>query len=77
MTEQETIIDSLLDIDLNNADIMASNIFNKLIEYNNTSVLRFSSYVLSNMWNKSEAVLCGLVQHKTANDFHSNINWKE
>jgi len=64
-TKQDEIIDKLMDV----PNITAESVFNELREYNNNADIKFSSYVLANMWNASEAVKFRMVQGKTAADF--------
>jgi hypothetical protein len=72
-SKQEAIIDKLFDI----PNVLEESVFNRLIEVNNNNEIRFSSYVLSDMWNDSYAVKFGFASRKTANDFHSNPNWEK
>ena len=76
MSKQQIVIDKLMDVIPSNIDEISEKIFLELIECNNNEFMKLSSYVLCEMWNKSDAVLIGWVSGKTANDFHSNINWK-
>lgn len=76
-TKQHEVIDQLMDGTPSNIEELSDSVFDKLIECNNTEVIKFSSYVLSDMWNESDAVSFGLTGGKTANDFHSNEKWNK
>jgi len=75
-TKQEEVIDQLMDGTPSNIKELAEKTFNQLIECNNTDLIKLSSYKICEMWNESDAVQFGLTSGKTANDFHSNENWK-
>ena len=70
--KQEEVIDKLLDV----PHVTEDSVFVNLIEANNTEQFKFSSYVLADMWNKSEAVTLGMCRGRTANDFHSHPKWE-
>ena len=74
--KQEEALDGLMDGTPANIESLADQVFDNLIEANNESVARLSSYKLAEMWNNSDAVQFGLACGKTANDFHSDENWK-
>lgn len=76
-SKQHEVIDGLMDGTPSNIEELSEKVFCDLIECNNNEVMKFSSYVLSKVWNKSDAVQFGLTGGKTANDFHSNEKWNK
>ena len=60
-----SILDKLNDV----PNIKEESVFKEIIEFNKKSLIQPSSYVLSYMWNNTDAAKFGLVNKKTAAEF--------